>query len=78
MKERFEKTSSQVIQMLIKNDAIKIDMGLKKDEAELKRESMKREIAQLAIEREICRTEDKNIWRRDWQVCRRKTKLLLP
>ena len=40
--QRFEKTSSQVIQMRIKNDAIKLDMGLKKAEAELKREGMKR------------------------------------
>ena len=42
MKERFVKTSNQVIQMRIKNDAIKLDMGVKKAEAELKRESMKR------------------------------------
>ena len=52
IKERFEKTSNQVIQMRIKNDAIKLDMGLKKAEAELKREGMKGDIAQLAIERE--------------------------
>ena len=34
-------------------------MGLKKAEAELKREGMKREIAQLAIERESRRAEEK-------------------
>ena len=45
--------------MRIKNDAIKLDMGLKKAEAELKREGMKREIAQLVIERESCRAEEK-------------------
>ena len=37
MKERFVKTSNQVTQMRIKNDAIKLDMGVKKAEAELKR-----------------------------------------
>jgi hypothetical protein len=59
IKERFVKTSNQVIQMRIKNDAIKLDMGLKKAEAELKREGMKREIAQLAIERDSCWAEEK-------------------
>ena len=58
MKDIFEKTSSKVIQMRIKNDSIKLDMGLKKAKVELKREGMKREIAQLAIERDSCRDEE--------------------
>ena len=68
IKERFEKTSSQIIQMCIKNDAIKLVMALKKAEAELKREGMKREIAQIAIERKSCRTEEK--WE---QISKNKT-----
>ena len=45
--------------MRIKNDAIKLDMGVKKAEAKLKRKSMKKDIAQLAIERESRCAEDK-------------------
>ena len=58
MKESFEKASNQVNQMRIKNEAIKLDISLKMAEAELKRDGMKREIAQLVIESDSTRAEE--------------------
>ena len=45
--------------MRIKNEAIKLDISLKKAEAELKREGMKKDILQLEIERESSCAEEK-------------------
>ena len=59
MKEKFEKASSQVTTLRLKNEALNFDISLKKAEADLKKEAMKREINQLEIERESRRADEK-------------------